>query len=118
MAFGESKKERMARRELEERQEQEKQQREATERERQRAEEKKLRADKFMADLEKQLKNKVITLILSDYEGNDWKQLAMNYLMEKEYVCVQNDISCTRSGAHYALTFVKKEYQDFFQTRK
>ncbi len=84
---------------------------------REREKRKKDAADEFMKKLESQLENKVITLILSDYEGNDHKQLAMNFLLEKDYVCVQNDISCTRSGAHYALTFVKKEYVDFFRTR-
>ena len=76
-----------------------------------------LRNDNFMKELEEKTKKKIITLILSDYEGNDWKELAMNYLLEKGYVCVQNDVSCTRSGAHYALTFVRKDYVSFFITQ-
>lgn len=60
---------------------------------------------------------KVIARIFGDWRGMEEKQLTMNHLIEKGYVCVQNDVSCTRSCAYYTLTFVKKEHIDFFVVR-
>ena len=118
MSFFESKEEKMAREKREKEKREKRLQQEHEEEERQREDRKKLREDKFMKELEEKTKKKIITLILSDYEGNDWKELTMNYLLEKGYVCVQNDISCTRSCAHYALTFVRKDYTSFFLNLK
>lgn len=85
--------------------------------ERKRQQEKQQRIDSFMKDLEKQLENKIITLALSGYEGNELKQEAMNYLVDKGYVCVQNNISATQYTLHFALTFVKAEQSSFFITK-
>lgn len=75
---------------------------------------KKEKEDKFMEELEQKKQKKIITLVLSDYEGNDWKELAMNYLLENGYVCVQNDVTSTKCSAHYVLTFVRRDYTSFF----
>lgn len=117
MGFLEKREEKRLREEKEKKMREEQMRQEQEKVEREREDRKKSRTDEFMGELELKLKNKIITLILSDYEGNDWKELAMNYLLEKGYVCVQNDISCTRSGAHYALTFVKKDHVGFFQNK-
>lgn len=96
----------------------EEEQRQRREKERkEREDNEKRKADEFMKKLESQLENKIITLIESNEEGNIWKQMAMNYLMDKGYVCVQNDVRCTKYSAHFTLTFVKKEYVDFFHTK-
>lgn len=85
--------------------------------EKKRQQEKQQRIDSFMKDLEGQLENKIITLVFGGYEGNEMKQAAMNYLLDKDYVCVQNDISSTQYSVHFVLTFVRTEQSSFFNTK-
>lgn len=113
----ENKEEKKARIQREQKQYEEEQRQQREKERKEREDRQKRRTDEFMADLEKRLKNNIITLIVSNDEGNEWKQLAMNYLLDKEYVCVQNDVRCTEHSAHFTLTFVKKEYKGFFCTR-
>lgn len=37
------------------------------------------------------------------------KEIVLNYMIKKGWICVQNDISCTKSWKHFTLTFATKE---------
>ncbi len=66
--------------------------------------------EEFLDYLKKQAdENNVITLALCNHSGNRKKQIAMNYLLfERDFVCVQNDVSCERNTTVFTLTFVKR----------
>lgn len=66
--------------------------------------------EEFLDYLKKQAdENNVITFALCDQKGNREKQIAMNYLLfERDFVCVQNDVSSEKSTTVFTLTFVKR----------
>ena len=54
------------------------------------------------------------TVICYCTDDIDFKQAAMNYLLQKGYVCVQNAVANTSYPPDFILTFVKKEFADSF----
>ncbi len=74
--------------------------------------------EEYIAELEDELTGEytdIITIHLDDDYNAFYKQIALNFMLKNGYVCVQNDSCCSRYAHHYDLTFVKKEFVDFFK---
>ena len=41
------------------------------------------------------------------------KQRALNYMYERKWLCIQNEVRCTNSTVWHVLTFINKESLDF-----
>lgn len=114
MKLFETREEKQIREEKEEEMRNEQLRQEREESKRKKEQEKRSRQEKFMHELEEETNKKIITILLYNGEGNELKELAMNHLLEKGYVCVQNDVQTSKYDTAFALTFVKKEDVGFF----
>lgn len=68
----------------------------------------------FMNSLKAEITNPIIC-ITTTY--TDEKQLALNFLLANDYICVQNDFSCDKYYNNHALTFVKENLKDRFSSK-
>lgn len=72
----------------------------------------------YISELEEELTGEDTTIITIHLSNDDcvWrKQIALNFMLRHGYICVQNDVCCSRYTLHHDLTFVKKENVDFFK---
>lgn len=97
-----------------ERQEQERREEEKAEQRRiERAKEIERKLQDLKEKLDKKIENKSIICFSTDYISIEkdviFKEYALNYLLDKGYVCVQNETACNKYGLYYILTFIKKD---------
>ncbi len=74
--------------------------------------------EEYLSELEEELSaedNTIITIHLFNDEFGWHKQIALNFMLKHGYICVQNDVCCSKYTLHHDLTFVKKENVDFFK---
>lgn len=92
--------------------------REEAEEARREDEENRAEREEYISELESELTGEdtaIITIHLLDDENGWRKQIALNFMLKHDYICVQNDVCCERYTLHHDLTFVKKENVDFFK---
>ncbi len=91
-------------------------QQEEDERERQREEQARKKAEKEKQELLEYLKNGIEnnSIVCLCEERGILKQIALNYMLEKGWVCVQNDACMNKYGVVYVLTFAEKSFTKGF----
>lgn len=67
----------------------------------------------YLEDVQEEINNgdKIICIQVTDA---NMKQAVMNYLLERNYVCVQNDVAANKWDVYHVATFIKAEYIDKF----
>ena len=83
------------------------------EEEKEKANERKRQKD-FLKELNDDLKNNVVCYTTTDTAK---KQVIINFFLNNNYICVQNDITCNKYDYYHALTFVKKDFKDSFSSK-
>lgn len=119
MGFFKSEKEKEVNRYQDERDRDYEQRRKEAEQARREDEENRKEREEYISELEEELTDEDNTTIITIHLCNDeyaWrKQIVLNFMFKHGYICVQNDVCCSRYTLHHDLTFVKKENADFFK---
>lgn len=66
-----------------------------------------------ISELEKSIKNGDVVICLQK-SNPQVMQIAMNYLLKSDFVCVQNDVVANKWGVYHTATFVKSDYVQKF----